>query len=324
MGLHFLIIDDSDLNIKVIGSLLGKLNITSDHVTSALDAYSLLEEKKYDMLLMDYMMPDVNGVEAAEYIRNMFSQGFDSGYFEKIPIVMLTAEENLGAIVTENSYNEYLKKPVTLSALTKTITKFFPDYLSYDNNEKIHIEGLDADPEECYSYLEIFVSTVGNIVMTIKMALQTQDYSTYTCEVHRLKGEAQIISANALAEYAYELECIGKAVTGVYPNGKTDEENIEAIKERTPVLFSMVDNLKNHFVQYKKGNVITDNSTEDNDNDDNSQKDVSTLTESFCLDIETKDRIVRYLDYALESINENNIVNAITWLDGIKDILNSQ
>lgn len=321
MGLHFLIIDDSDLNLKVISSLLSKLNISSDHVTSALDAYSLLENRKYDMILMDYMMPDVNGVEAAEYIRNMFSLGFNTEYFATLPIIMLTAEDNFASLKTANSYNGYLKKPVSLQSLEECIKNHLQEYSELkEASEKVFIEGLDADIEECYSYLDIFVSTVGNIIMTIRMALQTSDYNTYTVEVHRLKGEAQIISASALAQCAYELETVGKAVTGTFPNGNTEEQNLDIIKEKTPILISMVENLKNQFLQYKK---FKNNITDADNKKDNAAASSPDIDESCSFDNETKNKIIRYLDYALESINDNNIVNAITWIDGIKEILNS-
>lgn len=327
MGLHFLVVDDSDLNLTVISSLLNKNSISCDCVTSPIDAYSKLECVRYDMIMMDYLMPDVNGIEASEYIRNMFSASFDENYYENIPIVMLTAEDNFDfAIGCNANIKDFLTKPATSAKLLALIKKYFPNIdLEAEKPKTIpdRIDGIDADPKECLDYLEIFVNTCDGIALTIKMALHISDYTTYTIEVHRLKGEAQIISATKLSELARELEAAGKSILKTYDNGKSEEENISTIAEKTPILLKTLDTLKNDIHNYKLANGITTGTptpatSEIKEPDKNALADDSA---KLIISVKQRDKAVRYINYAIESIDAGDPMNARSWLEGIKDLL---
>lgn len=327
MGLHFLIVDDSSLNLTVISSLLKKLQITCDCVTSANDAYELISGREYNMIILDYMMPDINGIEAAEYIRNMSRISDELAYCSSIPIIVLTAEDNFNANDYKKIINGYISKPIRKDALCFFLNKYFPAFFKNgaenSENSKEFIDGIDAKASECIEYLQIFIENCDNITQTIKMSLQISDYTTYTIEVHRLKGEAQIISATALSEAAKELECAGKTVLGTYNNGLSIEENKKLIDDKTPKLLSMLKKLQNDINEYESINGITSSTSEvvSYDSEKIKQSQEADTSSKLIISVSQRDKVIRYLDYAIESINANDGQNAVCWLEGIKDLL---
>lgn len=321
MKLHFLIVDDSDLSLKVITSLLKNISISCDCVSSASRAYELLEKSKYDMILLDYMMPDVNGIEAAEYIRNLCSPDFDSTYFSEIPIIMFTADDTFdNTLEKQDKISGYIPKPVNNAELLGLIKNYFPDYDFINQNDKNadkspQIEGIDADPAECLPYLEIFSETCDTIAQNIKVALQMNDVNMYTIEVHRIKGEAKIISATSLSNLALELECAGKTITGDFNNGFTEQENMSIITDKTPLLLEALLKLKKDIRLYKDNNGLT--SEVRTVKEDSAEKDSS----EYNMSKKKRDKIIRYLNYAIESIDAGDDINAKDWINGVIDLL---
>ena len=91
--MDILVVDDNRINRKVTESLLKTLKVKSDTADSGREAIAKIKEKKYDFVLMDYMMPEMDGRETLQRIREL-----DVPYSATIPVVALTAngEENIG------------------------------------------------------------------------------------------------------------------------------------------------------------------------------------------------------------------------------------
>jgi len=115
--LRILLVDDNAINRKVGGKILNRLGYEPSIVTSGADAISACESQKFDLVLMDIEMPEMDGITAANRIRQALTD--DSVPF----IVALTAN----AINSErDSYLEagmdgYLSKPIDIDALTQTL-----------------------------------------------------------------------------------------------------------------------------------------------------------------------------------------------------------
>jgi CheY-like chemotaxis protein len=90
---HFLVVDDSELSLRVTEMLLNSFGISGDYVSGADAAFTALSRRDYDLVLIDYLMPGMNGIETVEVIRRM-AGGQRRGYYANLPIIILTAEEN--------------------------------------------------------------------------------------------------------------------------------------------------------------------------------------------------------------------------------------
>lgn len=118
--MHILIVDDNDINLKVITGFLEKAPHKLDTAKTAEDAITKLEINKYDLILMDIELPGINGDEATRRIRKN-----NNDKISQIPVIALT-----GNVLKEDTdryldagMNGILTKPVKPELLNKTIDK---------------------------------------------------------------------------------------------------------------------------------------------------------------------------------------------------------
>ncbi|MCR5109094.1 MAG: response regulator [Lachnospiraceae bacterium] len=120
---EILVVDDVEVNLKLVSALLKKTEINITTVKDGFKALELCQNKDFDLILMDHMMPNCDGYETMKMIRK------DGGNNKKIPIIVLTANAVEGS---ENHYLEmgfdsYLAKPIVSSDLEETLKKFLPE-----------------------------------------------------------------------------------------------------------------------------------------------------------------------------------------------------
>ena len=116
-GLNILIAEDNVINQKVVKILFKNLGHEIDMVSNGEEATKRINKKKYDIVFMDIMMPEMDGLEATREIRA-------KGY--KMPIIALTAD--LGDKTKQNAYkagvDEFIGKPIKSDELKKIMTKW--------------------------------------------------------------------------------------------------------------------------------------------------------------------------------------------------------
>jgi len=120
-GARVLVVDDNKVNVKVLAAFLKQFDIEPDTCFSGIDAYNMTLEKKYDLIFMDHMMPDMDGAETAEKIR-----ASEVEWNKSVPIVACSANVMKGAdeIFLESGMNDYISKPVQFDILKKKIVKY--------------------------------------------------------------------------------------------------------------------------------------------------------------------------------------------------------
>jgi PAS domain S-box-containing protein len=120
-----LLVDDIDINLEIAAFVLSSYRIQPDLAKSGREALEKAGEKEYDLILMDHMMPEMDGVEAARAIRAM--GGNNAG----VPILALTANAVSGAreMFLANGFNGILPKPMDNAALTEALLKWLPEDL---------------------------------------------------------------------------------------------------------------------------------------------------------------------------------------------------
>ena len=117
-GRKVLIVDDNKLNIKVAAKALTFLEIDSESALSAKEALDKINNTKYDLVLMDIMMPEMNGEQCLVKIRE---KGFS------MPIIALTADAVSGARekYLGEGFNDYIAKPFTKEEIKEKLSKYF-------------------------------------------------------------------------------------------------------------------------------------------------------------------------------------------------------
>ncbi len=134
-----LAVDDNEMNLKVIRNLLKLSGINPDLATSGEEALKKLSENHYHIVLLDHMMPHMDGIETLQKARSM----------DLIPkgttVIALTANAVVGARDTylDAGFDDYLSKPVEIKTLEQTLAKYLPkDIVEY--KKKDEAEGEDG------------------------------------------------------------------------------------------------------------------------------------------------------------------------------------
>ena len=116
-GKKVLVVDDSKLNLKVAENVLKNFKVSTESVTSGLDCLSCVKSKKYDIIFMDIMMPNMSGVEVLKKLRE-----------EKvnIPVIALTADaiEGQEEKYISEGFDGYLSKPIDKTKLKVILNKY--------------------------------------------------------------------------------------------------------------------------------------------------------------------------------------------------------
>ena len=123
---HILVVDDTFVNLMVFKGLLTKTEVKIDTADNGRRAIELAQEKKYDIIFLDHMMPDKDGIETLKEIRAKAS-----GPNVDTPAICLTANAVSGAkeFYMEAGFNDYLTKPIDSERLEEMIYHYLPKEL---------------------------------------------------------------------------------------------------------------------------------------------------------------------------------------------------
>ena len=224
-----LVVDDNLMNLKVVEGLLRPYKIKVFVATSGKECLSKLDNMRYDIIFMDHMMPEMDGVETAHKIRA--KAGI---YFQNVPIVALTANAIGGAreMFLEEGFQEYVAKPIEITHLERVLRKYIPEEkiirmddaaapseestdciteeTSIHINRRRGIQYCGGNEEDYKEILQVYLTTGLQKIREIREKYKEEDWKNYTILVHALKSTSIGIGATGLGEMAKELELAGK------------------------------------------------------------------------------------------------------------------
>ncbi|MDY3796599.1 MAG: ATP-binding protein [Agathobacter sp.] len=222
---EILIVDDNLINLKVISGLLEPFNMKITLSTSVADALEKIDKKQFDLIFMDHMMPEMDGIETLKRIRNK-----NGLYFKEVPIIALTANSVAGAreMFLEEGFQEFIAKPVELSILERVLRTFLaPNKLIYENvtgksvsvtEDNCGLEDFDIEQgitycgnyENFIDVLRIHCNEGEDNLIKLSQLYDNRDWKNYTILVHSLKSSMKSVGANLLSEKARLLESAAK------------------------------------------------------------------------------------------------------------------
>ncbi|MDR2952224.1 MAG: response regulator [Treponema sp.] len=234
-----LVVDDISTNLKVTEGLLEPYKMRVDLCKSGMEAIEAVKRANYDLVFMDHMMPEMDGIEAAAAIRvwekkRAEKDGVSNASRAQIPIVALTANAVVGMreMFIEKGFNDFLTKPMDISKLDEVLERWIPE----EKKEKGSKESGNRSQESHSPILAIpGVDTAKGIVMTggkeagyravLSMfrkdaedrlpLLQTTPgedaLPSFVTQVHALKSASASIGAAEISARAAALEAAGKS-----------------------------------------------------------------------------------------------------------------
>ncbi len=257
-GVEVLVVDDEPMNLQVARMIFGKYGMKVYCASSGFESIEKCREKQFDIIFMDHMMPEMDGVEAMKQIRAVYKpSGAD------VPIVALTANAVSTAreMFISEGFDGFVSKPIEFSELERVMKNVIPkNLISYerieddpvDEKEKnastaggpdqkaavteSPLEGLNAigidterglmysgNDEKFYlSLLEEYASESEKKVRELDSFVSEKDLASYAIKAHSIKSTSKMIGINELSETAKMLETAAKA---------GDEDIVEAAHE---------------------------------------------------------------------------------------------
>ncbi len=225
-----LVVDDNEINLSVASGILQSFGIECDTASSGMEAVGKIEKKDYDIVFMDHMMPEMDGVETTRLLR-------EKGYgHDRLTVVALTANAITGVRETLLSagMDDYLTKPIDRELLANLLLKRLPpEKISLVTVAPEHpsetgaladkmrgkIDGLDVDMALSLvnGMKHIFEKAIQLTFRRIPQAmerlagfLEKGDGRAFIIEVHGTKGALASIGATAMSELAQRLETSAK------------------------------------------------------------------------------------------------------------------
>ncbi len=242
---RILVVDDVPMNLKVFKGLLKGTCINIDTAESGAKCLELVEKNRYDMIFLDHMMPEMDGIETFKRIKQ--NKNSPNG---NTPVIMLTANAMSSAREEyfKIGFTDYLSKPIHNAGLENIILRYLsPDIVEteFDSEEPVSKEENSTEQQNgvmdklgkvldtasglsyCVSdenfYIDIIKDYIAaNRTELIKTAYEANDLENYRINVHALKSTSLAIGANSVSEKAKQLEEAAKISDVEYLKQNTD------------------------------------------------------------------------------------------------------
>ncbi len=227
-----LIVDDNKMNVMVFTSLIKQTLVKVDSAYAGDEGLRLAGANRYDIIFLDHMMPEKDGIETLHELRAM-----PEGPNANTPVICLTANALSGAneYYRSEGFEDYLSKPIDPRELENMLSAYLPKDKLLDpsgaaaaeddspvpvpediRNLKDH--GIDVDDgikkseglKQYITLLQVFLGSMDEMTEELERFYSDRDYEQYTIRIHSLKSSARIIGANKLGDAAQMLEDAGK------------------------------------------------------------------------------------------------------------------
>jgi len=247
---RLLVVDDIATNLKVAEGLLAPYRALVDTRPSGAQAVEMVQNHNYDIVFMDHMMPEMDGIEATAIIRAWEKEQLkkDPNHRE-VPIIALTANAVVGMreMFMENGFNDFIAKPIDVSKLDEILDRWIPkekkeegamnkDHGS-DNNSasgpQSPVPGPQFPPPPLLTIPNVDVqkgiTMTGGTLLAYKQVLslfckdveerlpllqktpEADTLPSLVTNIHALKSASASIGAAEVSARAAELEAVGKA-----------------------------------------------------------------------------------------------------------------
>lgn len=216
LPLRILLAEDNVVNQKVMQQFLARLGYRADMVANGYEVLDALKRSRYDVVLMDVQMPEMDGLEATRQITAAYSVEV----CPRIIAITANATQQDQQQCLDAGMHDYLSKPVHIEALVEALQRCKPingksqlgaamptvnGELSVRMEQGWHPFSIDTlrqnlggDLELAHTILEIFLDDSPDLIATMQKALQAKTWTDLERAAHTLKSNARMLGAEAL------------------------------------------------------------------------------------------------------------------------------
>ena len=224
--LKILIAEDNLINQELAMAMLIKMGYQPDVVDNGLAVLEALQVNRYDLLLLDVQMPEMDGLETAAHLVNHWHD-LHTGY-ERPTIIAMTASAMQGdrEMCLRAGMDDYISKPIMMDSLQRTIEKWAVGE-QINEADAINTVAKDMsssviDPAAIKNLQQINPKLIGRMInlftieeapvllKNLRQAIANNDLQEVSYNAHTLKGSSNILGAKALGKLCLEVELKGK------------------------------------------------------------------------------------------------------------------
>ena len=219
-----LIVDDTETNLYVAVRLLKPYKLWIDTATNGREAIEKVKNgKEYDVIFMDHMMPEMDGIEATKHLR-------DIGYDKTIVALTANAVAGQADVFMQNGFDAFISKPIDIRQLDMVLNKFIRDkqpleILEATRNQTENVDAGDSGSpfgdwdvhEQIESLLlEAFIRDARKTIPILEKFIREygpendEELQKVIINVHGIKSSLANINETVLSEAAYRLELAGR------------------------------------------------------------------------------------------------------------------
>ena len=217
-SLQVLLCDDNSINQKVAARILQQIGYKPDVVANGQEALDAMDKKKYDLVFMDVMMPEMDGLEATRQIRNRQKAGVSENYKSRIVIIAMTAQAMQGdrEKCLASGMDDYLAKPIRPGDVSGMIAKWMVpegqgarlsrpgfDAGSPVNAPPVEMDRLselaDGDKDTLRELIDLFISQTTRQLSELEAAVHANKAEAVRHLAHSCKGASATMGMAPLA-----------------------------------------------------------------------------------------------------------------------------
>ena len=203
-SLRVLIADDDSVGSLITSRMLASLGHSPVCCDNGQKALQLIESgNEFDLIMMDIMMPEVDGIEASEAIRRM------SGSARTVPIMAVSAHvtQRDAARCKSAGMQDFLAKPFTIAELSRCLRKNVPDREEYPASvdQMALMERCDNDIELVITLGDLLRQTAESELLILRRAINSNDTDTFRRSTHKLRGTMGQICAPLAVQLVEEI-----------------------------------------------------------------------------------------------------------------------
>ena len=218
-----LIVDDNVLNLKVAQRIVEQEGLEVDTANSGFECIDKVKQNQYDIIFMDIMMPEMDGVETFKKLKEI--DNFNT------PVVTLTADAKVGSEekYLSEGFNAYLTKPIIKEKLDEVLNSLLSidkketvkntetkkdsqDDATKGNIEYLKANDIDVDASiELLGDIEMYNQTLKDFIEESKSRIpriiknkMSRNMKDYSIDVHAMKSDSKYLGFKKLAELSYK------------------------------------------------------------------------------------------------------------------------
>ena len=249
-NVRILVVDDHPVNLLFMRTTLKKLGFQNfDEAGSGKEALDFFAQHKYDLILMDCQMPDMDGFEAAKVIRQTETLKTGPVIIAVTADAMKGAEEKCRAA----GMDDYINKPVDKEKLVSLLRKWIPGHdppsgicaanIEQSKNhtvfdwDQLH-DFTDGDKDAENQIIDLFIENLKVDFDNLSRAYEAQQYHEWDSAVHKLYGACAHIGAHALATICDEAQSLPgpekETIKALHEAILSEYQRVQDVLEKTP------------------------------------------------------------------------------------------